>query len=97
MHAKYADGSARLQAMDHAFDYQARLAEIKQLTEPQAGRFEIVGALHPVRVVQCFDGPSLQASPSRGEGEYHPVSIFSRFTRLPCNPPWQDLPRCAYS
>jgi hypothetical protein len=43
-------------AMDHAFDLQARLAEIKQQAKLQAGRFEITGALHPMRVVQCFDG-----------------------------------------
>jgi hypothetical protein len=37
--------------VDHALDLQARLTEIKQQAEPQAGRFEIIGALHPVRIV----------------------------------------------
>jgi hypothetical protein len=45
--------------MDHAFDLQARLAEIKQQAKLQACHFEIIGALHPVRVVQCFDGLQL--------------------------------------
>ena len=47
------------EAVDHAFDLQARIAEIKQQAEPQAARFEIIGALHPVRVLQRFDGLQL--------------------------------------
>jgi hypothetical protein len=31
----------------HAFDLQARLAEIQQQAELQVGRFEIIGAVHP--------------------------------------------------
>ncbi len=31
-------------------------AEIQQQAEPQAGCFEIIGALHPARVIQRFDG-----------------------------------------
>jgi hypothetical protein len=31
-------------------------AEIQQQAEPQAGCFEIIGALHPVRAIQRFDG-----------------------------------------
>ena len=51
--------------MGHAFDLQARLAEVKQQAESQTGRFQIIGALHStpgssarghVRVVQRFDG-----------------------------------------
>jgi hypothetical protein len=45
--------------MGDAFDLQARLAEVKQQAESQTGRFQIIGALHPMRVVQCFDGIQL--------------------------------------
>jgi hypothetical protein len=54
-----------LQAVDHAFDCRARLVEIQPQAELSAGRFEIVGAMHPtlgssarrqVRVIQCLDG-----------------------------------------
>ena len=40
-----------LQAVDHAFYLQARLAKIEQQAELQAGCLEIIGALHPVHVV----------------------------------------------
>ena len=54
--------------MGHAFDLQARLAEVKQQAESQTGRFRIIGALRStpgssarghVRVVQCLDGLQL--------------------------------------
>jgi hypothetical protein len=44
------------QDVDHTFDLQTRLAEIEQQAEPKASRLEIVGALHPMCVVQCLDG-----------------------------------------
>ena len=44
------------QAIGHAFDPEARSAEIKQEAEPRAGRFAVIGALHPVEVVQRLDG-----------------------------------------
>jgi hypothetical protein len=37
----------------------ARLAEIKQQTESQTGRFQIIGALHSISVVQRSDGLQL--------------------------------------
>ena len=37
------------QAVDHAFDLQARFGEIKQQAELPAGRFQMIGALHPNR------------------------------------------------
>jgi hypothetical protein len=43
------------QASDHAFDFQARLGEIEQQAERQAGRLQIIGALHPMHVIQCPD------------------------------------------
>ena len=42
--------------MDRAFDLQARLVEINQQPKLLSRRFEIIGALHPVRAVWCFDG-----------------------------------------
>ena len=42
-----------------AFDLQTRLAEIQHQTELQAGRFERIGALHPVCVVLRLDGLQL--------------------------------------
>jgi hypothetical protein len=36
------------QTVDHAFDLHARIAEIEQQAELQAGRFEIIDALHPI-------------------------------------------------
>ena len=45
--------------MSHTFDLQARLAKIKQQAELQTGRSQIIGALHSMRVVQCFDGLQL--------------------------------------
>ena len=45
--------------MSHAFDLRVRLAKIKQQAQLQTGRFQIVGALHSMRVVQCFDGLQL--------------------------------------
>ena len=45
--------------MDDAFDLQTRLAKIKEQAEPEAGRFEIIDALHPMRVVQRLDGLQL--------------------------------------
>jgi hypothetical protein len=41
--------------MGYAFDLQMRLAAIKQQAEPLAGRLEIIGALHPMQVIQWFD------------------------------------------
>jgi hypothetical protein len=43
------------QARDHAFDFQARLADIEQQAQRQAGRFQTIDALHPMRVTQLFD------------------------------------------
>ena len=43
------------QASDHAFDFPAWLAEIEQQAERQAGRLQIIGALHPMYVIQCPD------------------------------------------
>lgn len=40
----------------HAFDVQAWLAEIEHRAQPQAGRFEIVGTLHPMQGIQCRPG-----------------------------------------
>ena len=42
--------------MGHTFDLQARLAKMKQQAELQTGRLQIIGALHSMRVVECFDG-----------------------------------------
>ena len=51
--------------MDDTFDLETRLAKINEQAEPETGRFEIIGALHPapgssvrghVRVVQRFGG-----------------------------------------
>lgn len=56
------------QAIDHAFDLPARLAEIEQQAELPAGGFETIGVSHlppgssargDVRVVQGFDGLQL--------------------------------------
>jgi hypothetical protein len=43
-------------ASDHARDFQAWLADIEQRAEYQAGRFQIIGTLHPMHVTQCLDG-----------------------------------------
>jgi hypothetical protein len=43
----------------HAFDLQARLAEIQQEAELQAGGFETIRALHAMRVVERFDSLQL--------------------------------------
>jgi hypothetical protein len=43
------------QVSDYTSDLQARSAKVQQQTRPQAGRFEIICALRPVRVVQCLD------------------------------------------
>jgi len=43
------------QTVHHAFDLQARLAEIKQHAELPASRFEMIGALHQMRVIKCLD------------------------------------------
>jgi hypothetical protein len=41
--------------MDHAFDLPARLAKVQQQANSQIGRFQIIGALHSMRVGQRFD------------------------------------------
>jgi hypothetical protein len=46
MQAEHANGSVRFTDRGHAFDLQARLAEIEQQAELQAGSLEIMGALH---------------------------------------------------
>jgi len=49
----------RSQAVRHALDLQARLAEIEQQAEMQAGCFEVIDTLGAVRLVQCFHGLQL--------------------------------------
>jgi hypothetical protein len=55
MHAEHADEPAWFIGMGHAFDLQAWLAKIKQQAKLRTGRFQIIGALHSMRVVECFD------------------------------------------
>jgi hypothetical protein len=38
------------QAIDHAFDLKAQPPKFKQHAETQAGRPEMIGALHPMRL-----------------------------------------------
>ena len=59
MHAEHADGRCGSLVVDHTFDLQTLLAKIKPQAEPETGRFEIIGALHPMRVVQSFYGLQL--------------------------------------
>jgi len=49
MHVRPAMGLRGSQTFHHAFDFQAWLAEIEQQAEMQAGRFEVIDALHTVR------------------------------------------------
>jgi hypothetical protein len=71
--------------MGHAFDLQARLAEVKQQAQSQTGRLQIIGALHStpgsstrghVCVVQCFDGQS------RRHGLHMPMRSYRPFTGI---------------
>ena len=50
--------------MHHPFDLQTRPAEIKQQAKLNPGRFEVIDALHPVCVFQCFDGLQLHQKQS---------------------------------
>ena len=89
------------QAMGHAFDLQARLAEIKPQAMSQTDRFQIIGALHSppgssapgrVRVVQCFDGLQLGHSlPPRRRGSLIGRSTKSRPPGCLCSPPWRRI------
>ena len=66
------------QVVDHAFDFQTRLAKIKEQAEPDADRFEIIEALHPMHDVQRFDGLQLdqqqQYSTNRSGKVYSPTT-----------------------
>ena len=55
----HADGLIDLQAIGHAFDFQARFAEVEQQAETQTGGLEIIDALGTMRLVQRFDGLQL--------------------------------------
>ncbi len=47
------------QAVRHALDLQAWLAEMEQQAEMQPGCFEVIDTLGAVRLVQCFHGLQL--------------------------------------
>ena len=68
------------QAIDHAFDFRTRTAEIEWQAEPQSARFEIIGALHP--------------TPGQApRGHVGAVRIVDGFLVRPAARPRQDGPR----
>ena len=50
-------GPCGSQAVGHALDLPTRPARISSRQSRRAGCFEVIDALHPPRVVQCFGGP----------------------------------------
>jgi hypothetical protein len=55
--AKNANRSGASEAVNNAFDFQARLAEVQQQAQTQVGRFEVVQTLSKMNRVQFLDRP----------------------------------------